>query len=167
MDKLNFVKGNEKLPFWGVGEDSDVVYHRMRGFEEFSTSLNPNEYSRKYIDEEYERTDVTHYSPSVSFGFDLIKDNEVHTDIAKIVDNEVVGSAAVRSVLIVDLSSEGKTAGSYKAYKRDFEVIMDSEDGSDMMYKYSGNLKVAGSKVFGTATTTDGWMTAVFTEDSE
>lgn len=165
MEKLDFVKGNEKLPFWGVG-DSDVVYHRMKGFEEFSTSLNPNEYSRKYIDEDYERTDVTHYSPSVSFGFDLIKDNEVHSDIAKMADNEVVGSAAVRSVLIVDLSSESK-AGAYKAYKRDYEVIMDSEDGSEMMYKYSGNLKVAGSKVFGTATTTDVWKTAKFTEDSE
>lgn len=162
---MDFVKSIEKLYFWGVkGTDGTVTYTRMQGFDELSKSLNPSEYSRKYVDEEFERTDVTGYSPSLSFSFDDIKDNAIHDDIANMADNEVIGSEAVRCIVQVDLSTESKTKGTYKAVKRDFATILDTEDNSDRFYKYTGTLKIAGDKVFGTATTDDGWQTLTFTE---
>ena len=164
---MKFVKGTEKLAFWSVVAQDATTYKRLQGFDEFSKSMNPNEYSRKYVDEEFERTDVTRYSPSFSFGFNPIVGNAVHDDLIKMSDNEVIGSDAVRSVVVVDLSQETETKGTYKAVKRDFSVIFDSEDNSDELLKYTGNCKTAGEPVFGTATTTDGWMTAVFEADSE
>ena len=46
------------------------LFTRMKGFTELSGSKNPTEYSRQYVDEIFESTDVTGYSPSWSFAFD-------------------------------------------------------------------------------------------------
>lgn len=156
----------EKVAFIGVVEGEEVTYKRMRGFTELSKSSNPQEYSRKYIDELYERSDVVGYSPSFSYAFDLFRGNPVHEEFAKIADDELVGSAAVRSIVIVDMTTEGVASGAKKAVKRDFSVIPDSEGGEAEAYTYSGNLKVNGDAAIGSATTKDGWMTIEFTEDS-
>lgn len=161
-----FVKGTEKLAFYGIKSGDTVTFHRMKGFETLGVSKNPIEYNRKYIDEEFERSDVVGYSPSMDFGFDQIKDDAVHEDIADIIDNEKTGSAAVRPILVVDLTTEATPAGSFVARQRDFSVIADSEERAEL-YKYSGNLKVAGESVLGKATSTDGWQTCTFTADSE
>lgn len=156
------LKRSGKVAFYGIKatEGGTYTYHRMKGFTDMSISKNPKEYSRQYIDEDFEQADVTGYSPSISYGFDFYKGNAVHTDIAKIGDDELTGEAAVRPIIIVDIGTT--TTGA--AVKRDFAVIPDSEgDGTDA-YTYSGNLKVKGEKVLGTATTADDWMTVTFTE---
>lgn len=156
----------EKVAFIGVPGEDTVTYKRMRGFTELSKSANPQEYSRKYIDELYERSDVVGYSPSFSYAFDLFRGNPVHEEFAKIADEELVGTAAVRSIIIVDMTQEGAASGAKKAVKRDFSVIPDSEGSEAEAYTYSGNLKVNGDAVNGSAKSEDGWQTITFTEDT-
>ena len=119
MDKI--LKRSDKKAFYEVGGK----FMRMRGFTDFSMSKNPTEYSRKYVDEISERNDVVGYNPSISFAFDRFSDDEVHADMVSIADNEAVGSDAVRSILLVDTSEE--TENGFKAQKREFAVIPDSE----------------------------------------
>ena len=156
------VKRSDKIAFYGIMEGQTLTYHRMSKFTEMSVSKNPKEYSRQYIDKTFEETDVVGYSPSMSYNFDEHADNPVHADIAAIHDNEVIGAAAVRPILVVDFTKDGATAGTFEARLREFAVIPDGEGDSTDAYTYSGNFKVKGDPVVGTATTTDGWETCTF-----
>ncbi len=157
------VKRCKKLAFYGVpsgsGDGATYTYHRMKGFDDITTSKNPIEYSRQYVDEEFEQTDVVGYNPSVSFGFDRFADDLVHGDIVSIFDQEKVGADAVRPIIMVDID---KASGN--AVKRNFSVIAESEGTGVDLYKYSGNFRVKGEKVFGTATSNDDWQTCNFVE---
>lgn len=159
----NLMKRSDKVAFYGIkaAEGDTYTYHRMQGFTDISTSKNPIEYSRQYVDEEFEQSDVVGYSPSIAYGFDQFVGNAVHEDIVKISDDELLGTEAVRPIVMVDMS---KTTG-INAVKRDFAVIPDSEGDSTDAYTYSGNLKVKGDKIKGTATSADGWQTITFTEE--
>ena len=159
MSKI--IKRFKKLAFYGVpSEDGSTIFHRMKGFDTISTSKNPKEYSRQYIDEEFEQTDVVGYTPTVSFSFDQFEDNIVHTDIAGIFNAEKTGADAVRSIIMVDTSADNS------AIMRDFAVVAETEgDGTDA-YTYSGSFRVKGDKVFGTASSEDGWQTITFTPDA-
>lgn len=86
----------------------------------------------------------------------------MHADIVKITDNELIGSNAVRSLILVDLSATGATATTAPAMKRNYAVIPDSEGGSMDAYTYTGNFRSKGEKVTGTATTEDDWQTITF-----
>lgn len=164
------VKRSSKVAFYGVpegtsgegGSGTTVTYYRMTGFTDMSTSKNAKEYSRQYIDEDFEQSDVIGYSPSISYGFDRYKNNVVHDDITRISDDELTGSDAVRPIIIVDTT----VASGVNAIKRDFAVIPDSEgDGTDT-YAYSGNFKVKGAKVKGTATISEDGETLTFVEST-
>ena len=161
------VKRSGKVAFYGIpAEGGTVTYHRMRGFTELSTSKNPKEYNRQYVDEDTERTDVVGYAPSVSYAFDEFKGNEIHGDIIDITNNEKIGADAVRSIIVVDFSSGSATEG-YSAIKRDYSVIPDSEGDSTDAYTYSGTFKANGDKVAGTCTVGADDMTAEFTESAK
>lgn len=157
------VKRCKKLAFYGVpeqnSEGTNVVYRRMKGFDEISTSKNPKEYSRQYVDEEFEQTDVVGYTPSISFGFDKFSGDEVHADIISVFDEEKVGADAVRTIIMVDLTDEN-----FRAVKRDFSVVAENEGNGLETYKYTGKFRVKGDKVFGTALSDDGWQTCSFVE---
>ncbi len=162
MNKI--IKRSDKLAFFGVkGTSGTVTYYRMKGFNEIATQKGPIEYSRQYVDQEFEQSDVVGYSPSISYSFDQFEDDAVHADLADIAEKELVGADAVRSILMVDLSRK-ESDGSCPAVKRDFAVICDSEGDSMDAYTYSGSLKVKGEKVFGSAASTDDWATCSFTE---
>ncbi len=162
MNKI--VKRSDKLAFFGVTDaQGAVTYHRMKGFNEIATQKGPIEYSRQYVDQEFEQSDVVGYSPSISYSFDQFEDNAVHGDLVQIAEHELVGSKAVRSIVMVDLSRVDAEGGC-PAVKRDFAVICESEGDSMDAYTYSGALKVKGEKVFGTATSADDWETCSFTE---
>lgn len=157
------VKRCKKLAFYGVpqsdGVEAGYVFYRMKGFDEITTSKNPREYSRQYVDEEFEQTDVVGYNPSISFGFDRFLDDAVHDDIAKIFNNESIGAEAVRPIIMVDMASEEKTA-----IKREFAVVAESEGSGVDLYKYSGTFRVKGEKIEGTAVSEDEWQTCSFVE---
>ena len=159
-----FSKRSDKVPFMLIQNESTTKGFRMQGFTEVSVSLNPKEYTRKYIDEESDRTDITGYGRSMSYSFDHYVGNEVQTKIVEITDGELTGADAIVGIVMVDMLTEGAASGAKKAVKRDFSVIPDSEGGDENAYTYSGNFKANGEKVEGSATTTDGWKTITFTE---
>lgn len=143
----------------GSGESAATVYHRMQGFTSLSTSKNPKEYTRQYVDEEFEQTDVVGYSPSIAYTFDRYDGNVVHEDIARITNGELTGNDALVDILVVDTTETANNA-----VKRTYAVIPDSEGDSMDAYTYSGNFKVKGDKVKGTATLGENGMTATFSE---
>lgn len=162
-DKGKLVKRNQKVAYYGVpaASGSTVTFTRMKGFTSLSTSKNPKEYSRQYVDEAFEESDVVGYSPSMSYAFDQHKGNAVHDDIVKITDNELTGEDVVREIVLVDLTE--KTGDTYAAKKRSFSVIPDSEGDSMDAYTYSGTFKTKGPSVKGTATIDDSAGTLTFT----
>lgn len=160
------IKRSDKIAFIGVTNSGSTTYTRMKGFTELSQSKNPKEYTRQYIDEENERTDVIAYSPELSYSFDEIEGNEAQKVIIDITNNERIGDAAKVDIIIVDLSRESTPAGKFEAVKRTFSVIPDSEGDSTDAYTYSGTFKANGEKVFGMASngTEGSWETCTFTE---
>lgn len=158
-------KRSSKVAFIGVagsGENaSSVTYRRMTNFTEFSQSKNAIEYSRQYVDEDFERSDVVGYAPSVSYNFDYDGSNAGHKVIVDITDGERIGDAAIVSIVVVDVE-----ASTNNAVHREFTVIPDSEGDDTNAYTYSGTLKANGPAVHGTATSSDSWQTATFTESN-
>jgi hypothetical protein len=163
MTDRKLVKRSDKVSFLGCISDDSETFNRMRGFTTLSGSKNPTEYSRRYIDEEFETTDVTGYSPSLEFGFDQYIGDTVHEEMVEILDNEKLGTEARRNIVTVDFSqSEGE--GSYKAVKREYAIIGDAEGDSNDAYTYSGTFRATGKRVVGTATVDETGAVATFTE---
>ncbi|MBR1555858.1 MAG: hypothetical protein IJ644_10790 [Oscillospiraceae bacterium] len=154
------VPRHKMLGFYGVPiEGGTVVYRRMQYFTELTKNKNPEENERKYVDEKFKRSDIVGYFESVSYAFDRYRDNAVLDDIAKISNKELIGNDAKRSMIWVDVDTS-------EAVKRDYAIIPESEGGDANTYTHSGNFKASGEPVFGTAASSDDWMTVTFTEDT-
>ena len=160
------VKRSDKVSFLGCVVDGVETFNRMRGFTSLSGSKNAQEYSRQYVDEEFETTDVTGYSPSIDFGFDEYTDDAVHTELVDILDGEKTGTAARRNIVTVDFSKK-QSDGSYLAVKREYAVIGDSEGDSTDAYTYSGTFNSTGSRIEGTATVDENGAVATFKAKTE
>ena len=160
------VKRSDKVSFLGcLGENNQETFNRMRGFTTLSGSKNSIEYSRQYVDEEFETTDVVGFSPSMDFGFDQYKDDPAHEEMVEILDGEYTGTNARRNIVTVDFSQPGETSGTYKAVKREYAVIGDAEGDSMEAYTYSGTFRSTGKRITGTATVSSDGTTTTFTED--
>lgn len=165
------INRSDKKAFYGVPSDGgEAVFTRMRYFTELSTSKNPKEYSRQYVDEKTERADVVGYSPSMSYSFDDTENDAVLEDIVSITNGEKLGIEAHREIIQVDFTKP--SGDGFEAVKRKFAVIADSEGDSTDAYTYGGTFKAVGDKVFGVATiaTPDGGdaesvETITFTEE--
>lgn len=154
----------DKVAFMGL-TDNATTYNRMHGFTDMGKSANPSEYSRRYVDERTERSDVTGYAPEIGYGFDQTKGDKVQQVIVDITDDELTGKKV--TIVTVDFSQEGATANTYVARKREYSVIPDSDGDSTDAYTYSGSFKAAGDIVKGTASSTDNWETCSFTADAD
>lgn len=154
-----FVGRHKRLSFMKVAEGK---YARMTKFTSLGESKDANEYSRHYVDEEFETSDVVGYASGVGYEFDRYTNNEVHNKIAEITDNELTGTEARVEIVTVDTfepdnASDPKTC---KARLRTYSIIPDSSgDGTDSL-AYSGTFKAAGVIIEGTATATEDWKTA-------
>jgi len=156
------INRHDKVAYYGVKDtDGNVIYHRMCGFTKMDTSKNPVEYSRRYIDESFEQTDVVAFSPSISFAFDRYSGNPVHEDIVQLADNEIMGTDAVRSIVIADISTKNDN-GECSAIMRDFSVMVENEGNSNDAYTLSGTMSTKGEKVFGKAVLSDDAQTLTF-----
>lgn len=158
------VNRHEKVAYYGVADGENIVFHRMCGFTKMDTAKNPVEYARRYIDESFEQTDVVAFSPSISFTFDRYSGNPVHDDIVSLSDTEALGTDAMRSIVIADLST--LKDGVCSAVKRDFSVVVSSEGDSHDAYTLSGTLFTKGDKIFGTATLSEDGQTLEFTQNA-
>lgn len=150
---------SSKVMFMGTTVDD---YGRMKGFTNMSISKNPKEYTRQYVDEEFETTDVTGISTSIDYTFDQIAEDAVHEKLIDIIDNEKIGDAAVVNLVSVDFTKAGTTEGTFVATKRAFTTIAGSEGDSLDAYTYGGTFRVKGERIVGEATTTDDWETCTF-----
>ncbi len=146
-DIVNFMK---------VGEN----FNRMQGFTEAGKSMNSSTYDRRYVDEKIERSDVIAYAPEIAYSFDRMAGNEVHETIVAIHNGELVGQTV--EIVTVNFNEDGETEGSFKARKRTYSVIPDSEGNNNDAYTYSGAFRASGETVEGEATTTDEWATCTF-----
>ena len=162
------VKRSRKVAFMDVSTTSIANFLRMTKFTEMSKAKNPTEYSRTYVDEDGEVTDVTGYSEEISYAFDLYKGNAVHEKIVDITDNEKTGNEALVDIVMVDFSKpvSGGTGG-YEARKRKYAVIPDTEGDSTDAYTYSGAFRKNSGFTIGTATVSSDNMTATFTPELE
>ncbi len=158
MSKL---KRSDKLAFLGVNDGETVTYHRLVNFTEFSVSKNPVNYSRQYVDEDFERNDVVSYAPSISYSFDYDNENPAHTAIVSITDGEMVGDDALIDIVLVDLSSQ--TDGGCTAALRQWSLIPDKEGSDSDAYDYNGTFRANGKNVIGIASSTDDWQSCSFT----
>ena len=149
---MALVKRCEKLAFMKVGEK----YCRMTNFTEISVGKNTKEYTRQYVDEEFERSSVVGYATSVSYSFDYDNENEVHAVIKKITDGELLADDAVVEIVMVDVTDE---ESSNNAISRSWSVIPENEGGSIDAYTYSGSFRANGPGKVVSAVSTDGWQT--------
>ena len=161
-NKKKLVGRHKRVAFMDVTGEG-TTYTRMTGFTSMSEGKNSSEYSRQYVDESSERSDVVGYAPSIDYEFDRYTNDLVHEKIAKVTGDELLGSDAQVTVVMVDLfETKADDANTCTARKRDWSVIPDTEgDGTDALI-YKGSLKAAGEIIKGTATTTDGWRTCTF-----
>lgn len=158
---MGIVERHKILAFYGVpGTETTVTYHRMKKFTQFSASKNPIEYSRQYVDEPFQQTDVVGFAPSYAYAFDRHTGLDVQNDIIDITDNEKLGDEAVRSIIIVDTTTAtGTTTLTADAKMRSYSVIPNTEGDNINIYTYSGNLKARGELSDVTVSTSDDWQT--------
>lgn len=162
LNNGNLVTRPKKLAFY---ETDRNIFRRMEGFTDLSYSQNPKEYSRQYVDEEFERTDIVGYAPSISYSFDRYTGNEVLADIVKITENEYIGDLMKRRIATVDLSGVGDGSGNAKM--REYAVIPDTNGDTTDCMTYSGNFKARGVLIDCIATSDDDWQTIRVTEKIE
>ena len=158
-----FTARSKKVAF---AEVENGTFNRMKGFTALTTNRNPQEYTRQYVDEAFETTDVTAISTSMDFTFDQMQGDPVHDMMIDIIDGEKIGDDAIVPIVVVDFTQEGTSPGSYKASQRDFVLVPETEGDEIEAYSYSGTFRVKGPKIDGEATTTDDWKTCTFIADS-
>lgn len=143
-------------------------YDRMTKFSSLSNSKNPKEYSRQYVDQEFEESDVVGYAPSISYSFDRHTNTPVHETIAKIHDGELTGTETLVDIVVIDLFDPvGSAEGTYTARKRTWAVIPDADgDGSDALV-YTGSFKAKSSVETGTATISADGKTLTYTSPNK
>lgn len=135
--------GTASSPVWSlIGE----------GFTNLTEGKNPQEYSRKYVSDKSERTDVVGYSNQIEYQTDTYTENDVIAKIIEVTDGELTGTDAQVEILNVnkfDDSGSG-TTHAYKAYKRTYAIIPNQKgEGTDALI-YSGSFRAAGDAVVGT-----------------
>lgn len=163
-NKAKLVGRHKRVAFMKTDE---TTYTRMTSFTSLGDSKEAKEYSRQYVDEQTERTDVVGYAAGISYEFDRHTNTPVHTKLATIADDEIVGTDAQVEIVVVDLFGDGATDTTAPARLRTYSVIPDSSGDSTDALTYSGDLKAASEIVKGTATTTDGWKTCTFEKSAQ
>ncbi|WP_314882545.1 phage tail tube protein [Filifactor alocis] len=151
------IKRSDKVLFIDV----KGTYKRLTGMTQASTSKNTKEYTRQYVDEAFERTDVVGMTTSIDFNLDAYKDNDAQKVIIDIINEEKVGTDAVVKFLLIDFTTGDESTG-FAAVERSFAVVPNTEGGSLDAYTYEGTLKANGAPVKGKAKSTDKWVTATF-----
>lgn len=132
------------------GTGADKEFNLIgEGFTTFPEAKNPKKYTRQYVSDKTERTDVISYSPSISYSCDCIAGEPAVEEIIEITDNELVGSATHRNIVSVNCWKEVGD-GTYEATKRTYAVVPDKKgDGTDALV-YSGTLEASSDIVVGT-----------------
>ena len=146
IDSLKTRKRSEKLAFLEVKTDSTSKYVRLEGFTTQTFNANASEYSRQYVDEDTERTDVKSYAESINYAFDQYVGQEALEEIVKITENELTGFDAVRKIIVADmatLTGSGDKVPTYSAEAtvRSYTIVPSSNGDTTDCMTYSGDFK--------------------------
>lgn len=138
---MNTAKASTSATYELIGE----------GFTSLTEAKNAKEYSRQYIHEKTERTDVVGYAPSLDYSVDVYTNNPVIARIREITDKELIGTDAQVSIVTVEMFSDS-TVDQTKlvAYERKYAVIPDNKGDGVEALVYSGTFKAVGDIVVGT-----------------
>ena len=140
--------------YMNTSANSTASYDRIgEGFTDFTESKNAKEYTRQYIDDQTETTDVVGYSPSIAYSADIYSDDPVCQKIVAITDGELIGEDAQVEIVTADESTvDGTTVTTCTGYKRTYSVIPDQKGSGVQQLVYTGTLKAVGDQVVGTWT---------------
>lgn len=150
MSNNTLVSRNQWEAYMNVGTADSVANELIgEGFTSFSESKNPKEYSRHYVHEKTERTDVVGYASSISYSADIYSQSQVIKRIIEVTDKELIGTDAQVTITLVN-KWESTAENVYTAYQRKYAIIPDKKgDGTDALI-YTGTLKAVGDAVSGT-----------------
>lgn len=142
--------------YMNTGTAEAPEFHLIgEGFTAFSESKNPKEYSRQYVHEKTERTDVVGFAPSISYSADMHSGDPCVERVAEAHDEEQIGNDARVEIVAVNMWEKGTGEKSFAAYKRTYSIIPDTKgDGNDALI-YSGTFKANGEAEKGSFTITD------------
>lgn len=146
------VMRHEFRTFMNVGTEAEQWDLVGEGFTSLTEGKNPQEYSRKYVHEATERTDVVGFSTQIEYTTDTYTENKVIGKIADITDNERTGTDAQVDILNVNMFEDAgqDEAHKYKAFKRKYAIIPNQKgEGTDALI-YSGSFRAAGDVIPGT-----------------
>lgn len=130
---------------------ANPVWSRIgEGFTDFTESKNAQEYTRQYINEQTETTDVTGYSPSIAYSADVYDDDPVCQKVVEISDDELVGDAAQVEIVTANEYEITGNETACTAYKRTYSVIPDQKGSGVQQLVYTGTLRAVGDQVKGT-----------------
>lgn len=162
--KKNIVRRSKRMAFMNVQTTGTTPkYERMTNFTTMTNAKNPKEYSRQYVDEDAERSDVVGYAPSIEFSYDRHTNTPVHEILSRIHDRELLGNDTHVDIVSVDIFSADEQMRCL-ASKRTYSVIPDTDgDGTDALI-YSGTFKSVSEIEYGYATSEDGWNTVTYTK---
>lgn len=142
------LKRNQWAAYADISGTNELI---GEGFTNLTESKNAKEYSRQYVHEQTERTDVTGYATSLDYTCDAYSGDPVIEKIIEITDREKTGSDAQLDVISVNLWTE--SAGSCEAYKRTYAVIPNQKGSGNDALVYSGTLRAVGDIIPGTFAT--------------
>lgn len=139
--------------YMDTSSSSTPSFERIgEGFTDFTESKNAQEYTRQYIDEQTQTTDVVGYSPSIAYSADIYSDDPVCQKIVEITDKELVGEAAQVVIVTADESGVDGTTTTCTGYKRTYSVIPDQKGSGVQQLVYTGTLRAVGDQEEGTWT---------------
>lgn len=143
--------------FMNTATSENPTYTRMQGFTAGGKELNATTYSRRYIDEEFERVTTTGYSPNIPYTMDRIIGNAVCNKVAKVHDEELIGESC--EILTVNIVTN-------EAFLRTYDINPNNDGTSTDSYSYSGNFHASGEIQKGTGTVSADGLTATFTPEA-
>lgn len=140
--------------YMNTSDTSTASYELIgEGFTSLTEAKNAKEYSRQYIHEYTERTDVVGYAPTLSYSVDAHTENNVIAKIIAVTDHELTGADAQVDIVCVNLFEATETTNVYSAYQRKWAIIPDGKgDGTDALI-YTGSLRAVGDITPGTFNT--------------
>lgn len=147
------VSRSELRSYMNVATASASAQYELigEGFTSLTEAKNAKEYSRQYIHERTERTDVVGYAPSLDYSVDVYTNNPVIARIREITDKELMGTEGQVSIVTVEMFADGTVdENSLTAYERKYAVVPDSKGDGVEALVYSGTFKAVSDMVTGT-----------------
>ena len=149
----HLVMRNAYLAFMNVEENPDMPgQYRLvgEGFRKLSQVKEPSEYTRRFVNESTDTTDIIKYNAEIAYEIDVFSDDPCVRRIVHITDGERRGQKARTD--IITLFTEDVVALPYvcKASKRRYAIVPDRIGDDISVLQTSGKMVALDEKIEGT-----------------